>query len=66
MTSFLVVDLGFLAIGAYVLHRIIRSAISEGMKDYTLWKIQLDAELDAQELDAELDAQELVAATGAE
>jgi hypothetical protein len=32
----------------YVLHRVIRSAISEGMKDYALWKIELDAELEEQ------------------
>ncbi len=36
-------------LGVYVLHRVIRSAISEGMKDYALWKIQLDAELGEQE-----------------
>jgi hypothetical protein len=35
-------------LGGNVLHRIIRSAVSEGMKDYALWKIQLDAELDEQ------------------
>lgn len=36
-------------LGAYVLYRVIRSAISEGMKDYALWKIQLDAELSEQD-----------------
>jgi hypothetical protein len=46
-----VVGVPVLAIGAcvlsvYVLRRVIRSALSEGMRDYALWKIQLDAELE--------------------
>jgi hypothetical protein len=44
----LMVDIVLLALGASVLHWIIRTAVSRGMKDFDRWKRALDTQPDEQ------------------
>jgi hypothetical protein len=52
----LMVDIVLFALGASVLHWIIRTAVSGGMKDFDRWKRELDIQPDEQPGGAPADA----------